>query len=76
VQFVMQDGLTTIKVYFDNPYWGSNGYSVGINGPLGAKYSATHSGGDGDNAKWNVSLAPASSSTEARGFQGAKKFLV
>jgi hypothetical protein len=76
VQFVMQDGLTTIKLYFDNPYWGSNGYSVGINGPLGAKYSATHSGGDGDNTKWNVSLAPASSSTEAKGFQGAKKFLV
>lgn len=76
VQFVMQDGLTTIKLYFDNPYWGSNGYSVSINGPLGGQYSGTYSGGSGDNADWNVYLAPASSSSQELAIRGARKHLV
>ncbi|KAK0647067.1 hypothetical protein B0T16DRAFT_414649, partial [Cercophora newfieldiana] len=43
VMYRLQDMQTTMKVYWDNPYVGSNGYSITLDGPLAGGYKGEHS---------------------------------
>ncbi|SCZ29366.1 aegerolysin family protein [Afifella marina] len=60
VTYLLQDGQTTLYVYWDNPFVGSNGYDIKLDGPLSSDYSVDHSGGSGDNATVTFSLKAAS----------------
>lgn len=57
VVYTFPDGQTTIRIYWDNPYVSGNEYSVTLSGPLSTQYSGTYSGGSGDNATVEVTLA-------------------
>lgn len=48
--YTLQDNQTTLTTTWDNPYSGSNGYSITLSGPLQNNYSVGYTGGDGDNA--------------------------
>ena len=54
--YAMQDGQTTVKVYWDNPIADSNTYRMSLDGLLKDQYACTYTGGDGDNATIEVYL--------------------
>lgn len=54
--YTFPDGQTVVKVYFDNPYAGSNSYSITISGPEAAKYKGLYEGGSGNNASVRYDL--------------------
>ncbi|KAF7333177.1 Crystal protein ET79 [Mycena venus] len=48
-----------ITIYWNNPQVGSNDYSITIAGAEAASYKGSHTGGDGNNATVNFTLAKA-----------------
>ena len=61
VVYTMLDGSTTVTINWDNPYWGSNEYSIVIDGLHKSNYSGSYDGGSGDNATVNFTLANSTS---------------
>lgn len=49
-QFADDDGIENVRVYWDNPYIGNNGYSITVSA---AGYKVGYDGGSGDNATVN-----------------------
>ncbi|MBN3746603.1 Crystal protein ET79 [Burkholderia sp. Se-20373] len=46
-QFADGGGIENLRLYWDNPYYGSNGYSITVSA---AGYKVGYDGGSGDNA--------------------------
>ncbi|KAF2149773.1 hypothetical protein K461DRAFT_296198 [Myriangium duriaei CBS 260.36] len=54
--YLLPDGKTTVELYLNNPYSGSNGYKITVNGPESGHFNGSYNGGGGDNANITYTL--------------------
>lgn len=57
--YTFPDGQTTVAIYWDNPYSGSNGYGITFSGPDAGSYQGSYTGGEGDNATVTFTISAA-----------------
>jgi uncharacterized protein (DUF2147 family) len=57
--YTFPDGNTTVTIYWDNPYSGSNAYRITFSGPGAGSYRGSYTGGDGDNATVTFTISAA-----------------
>ena len=59
VVYTFPDGQTTVTIYWDNPYIGSNGYNITFSGPHAGTHQGGFTEGDDDNATVTFTISAA-----------------